>query len=228
MPLFLFILFLTALLDWIAVARGWKRIETIAKPAVMVLLLGWLILTGLPNVNLICFTSGIFFSLLGDVSLLLSASKDSNRWFLIGLVAFLLAHVAYILGLNIPLPNVSLLWSVVIALLLAFAAGRILQRIIAALLQKGQRSMVRPVGVYGVVITLMLLSAFLTLYNPKWGTLTAGLVALGAMLFYFSDVILAWNKFVSPIKNGRVINMVLYHLGQIALVSGVILQFGNL
>ena len=38
--------------------------------------------------------------------------------------------------------------------------------------------------------------------------------------------ILAWNKFVSPVKNGRVLNITLYHLGQIGLIAGVISQFG--
>jgi uncharacterized membrane protein YhhN len=79
--------------------------------------------------------------------------------------------------------------------------------------------------IYGMVISIMLLSALLTLYNKEWGTLAAGLVAAGASLFFFSDVILAWNKFVSPIKNGRVVNVILYHLGQISLAVGVILQF---
>ena len=78
-----------------------------------------------------------------------------------------------------------------------------------------------------MVITLMLLSALLTLNNPVWKTSASGLVAGGAILFYFSDVLLAWNKFVNPIKNGRLANMILYHLGQAALVAGVIIQFGK-
>jgi uncharacterized membrane protein YhhN len=224
---FLIILFLTALLDWLAVARGWTVVEFIAKPAVMLPLLGWLVVTGLTSAPLICFALGIFFSLLGDVSLLLSSARSSNRWFMAGLGAFLLAHIAYIVGFNIPLMDAPVFWSIAIALLLAFAAARILQRLITALYQKGLNSMVRPVAVYGAVITLMLLSAFLALYSPRWPTLNSSLVALGAMLFYFSDIILAWNKFVTPVRNGRVINMVFYHLGQIALIGGVILQFGK-
>ncbi len=85
-----------------------------------------------------------------------------------------------------------------------------------------------PVVVYGTVITLMLLSAILTIYRTDWKTSASGLVSLGAILFYFSDIILAWNKFVKPIKNGRLVNMVTYHLGQIALITGVIVQFGHM
>jgi hypothetical protein len=48
---------------------------------------------------------------------------------------------------------------------------------------------------------------------------------LGALLFVASDVILAWMKFVSPVKNGRVWNIALYHLGQFGLIAGVISQF---
>jgi hypothetical protein len=51
------------------------------------------------------------------------------------------------------------------------------------------------------------------------------LAAFGAFLFFLSDIILAWNKFVAPINNGRIINIGLYHLGQIALIAGVVMQF---
>jgi len=44
---------------------------------------------------------------------------------------------------------------------------------------------------------------------------------VGAFLFYISDLILAWNRFVAPIQNGRLLNIVAYHLGQIALIVGV-------
>ena len=51
-------------------------------------------------------------------------------------------------------------------------------------------------------------------------------MAVGALLFYASDVVLATNKFINPIKNGRLVNIILYHLGQITLVAGVLLQSG--
>lgn len=84
-----------------------------------------------------------------------------------------------------------------------------------------------PIEAYGTVITLMVLSALLTLYDAAWKISASGLVASGAILFYSSDILLAWNKFVNPIKNGRLANMIFYHLGQAALVAGVLLQFGK-
>ena len=221
-------LFLIAAADWLAVAKGWKKVEYIAKPAVMLVLLGLLAhFGGFGSLPLICFGLGIFFSLAGDVFLMLSYYRFSNRWFMPGLFAFLLAHVVYITGLNTPLPNVSPIWSLGLAVILALSAARLLRRIIAGARQKGLHRLVLPVGAYGTIITLMLLSALQTLYNAAWKTSAAGLVALGAVLFYFSDTLLAWNKFVNPIKNGRLANMLLYHLGQFALMAGVVLQFGK-
>jgi len=212
-----------AVTDWVAVAKGWKKIETIAKPITMVLLFGYLALAGgFGATPLICFGLGIFFSLAGDVFLMLS-----DRWFIAGLAAFLLAHAAYIVGLNTPLGDIPPLWAISIGIILAITAARVLRRILAGVREKGQGRLAVPVVVYGTVITLMLLSAILTIYRLDWKTSAAGLVSLGAILFYFSDIILAWNKFVKPIRKGRVMNMAAYHLGQIALIAGVVIQFGR-
>jgi uncharacterized membrane protein YhhN len=212
-----------AAVNWLAVAKGWKRVEYIFKPATMLVLFALLaVVSGLSSLPLICFGLGVLFSLAGDVFLMLS-----DRWFLPGLVAFLLAHVAYIVGLNIPLPDVPALWSLGWAVILALTAARVLRRTVAGLREKGQPRLIKPVIVYGMIITVMLLSAMLTLYRADWNINAAALVSLGAALFYISDIILAWNKFVAPIKNGRVFNMVTYHLGQIGLVVGVLLQFAH-
>ncbi len=222
------LLFLIAATDWLAVAKRWKTVEYVAKPATMLVILGFLArFGGFGSVPLICFGLGILFSLVGDIFLMLSFYRFSNSWFLPGLIAFLLAHFVYIIGLNTPLPSVSPIWSLGLAVILALTAARILRRIIAGVRQKGLPRLVLPIGLYGTVITLMLLSALLTIYAPHWKISASGLVAIGALLFYFSDILLAWNKFVNPIKNGRLANMILYHLGQFALVTGIILQFGK-
>jgi len=213
-----------AIVDWIAVTKGWQRVEYITKPLTMVALFLMLAVVGIfRTLPLIFFGVGILFSLAGDVFLMFS-----DRWFIPGLIAFLLAHVAYIAGFNIPLPNVSMMWTLLVAVVLAISAARLLRRIVAGLAASGKNKLILPVLVYGVVITLMLLSAILTLFRADWPSpLAAGLAAFGAMLFFFSDVILAWNKFVAPVKNGRLMNMICYHLGQIALITGVLIQFAG-
>lgn len=222
MPALLALTFIAAVTDWIAVHKGWRTVEIIAKPGTMVFLFAWLAYTSrFENIALAFFGVGVLFSLAGDVFLLLS-----DRWFIPGLVAFLLAQVMYIVGFNLPLPEVSLLWLLLLAVVLGVSAARVLRRIVDSLRAKSLGKLVLPVIVYGTVITLMLLSAVLTLSRLDWQLLYAISVSVGALLFYFSDVILAWNKFVNPIKNGRVINMAAYHLGQIALIMGVVYHFG--
>jgi uncharacterized membrane protein YhhN len=84
-----------------------------------------------------------------------------------------------------------------------------------------------PIIIYSTVISLMLLSAMMKMTDFTWNANAATLVGAGAFLFYISDIILAWHKFVAPIKNGRIYNIGAYHLGQIMLIAGVIAQFGS-
>jgi uncharacterized membrane protein YhhN len=60
-----------------------------------------------------------------------------------------------------------------------------------------------------------------------WNAAAALLAALGAFLFFLSDILLAWDRFVTPVRNGRLFNMILYHLGQLMLITGVLLQFAK-
>lgn len=82
-----------------------------------------------------------------------------------------------------------------------------------------------PILVYSIMISLMVLSAMLKLTDVNWKAGAALLVSAGAFLFYISDIILAWNKFVAPLPHGRISNIAAYHLGQIALIAGVVMQY---
>ncbi len=220
MELILFVLAcLFAGLEALAV---WKQIywlEYVVKPAVMVCLFGWLYLsTGLQGGTL-WFGVGILFSLAGDALLLFI-----DRMFIFGLVSFLLAHSAYIIGFRAGFQAGSFL-SLMMAFILGIGAVRVMRKIVPAIRAKGQTWLIGPVILYSTVITVMLYAAMLTLFNPAWKTIASLLVAAGAFMFYISDLILTWNKFVTPILNGRLLNIVCYHAGQIMLIAGVIAQF---
>ena len=211
----LFFAALTAFATW----KTNRRLEFVAKPAVMVTLFVYLWTSiGLRGAAL-WFGLGILLSLLGDVLLLWL-----DRLFVYGLAAFLLAQGAYVIGFNLPVSPISL-WGLLLAVIIGLGGARILRRILSALMEQGRARMRIPVTVYGVALSLMLLSAMLKLTDPAWGAGASLLVALGAFLFYLSDIILAWLKFVTPIQNGRVLNISLYDLGQILLVAGVVMQF---
>jgi uncharacterized membrane protein YhhN len=221
MVLWLILALIGAALEVFAVSKNLPRLEYFAKPAVMICLFLWLYSsTGLRS-NAFWFGSGILFSLAGDVLLMIALEK----MFLLGLFAFLLAHISYITGFREEILT-GTAWSLILAVFIAINVGRLLRRIVGAMRVKGQNRLVIPVIAYGTVISVMLYAAMSTIYNSTWKTNASFFVSLGAFLFCASDAILAWNKFVSPLKNGRVWNISLYYLGQIGLIAGVIAQFG--
>ena len=220
MILFLIAAFAFAALEALALQKNWFRLEVIAKLGVMVSLFLWLWLSAGLGGTLLWFGLGILLSLMGDVLLMISLDK----FFLAGLVAFLLAHIAYIVGFNIPIPEINF-FGIVFAVMIGMGGARAIRRILDRLPATGQGQMRLPIIVYSAVISVMLLSAMMKLVDISWSANAAALVSIGAFLFYLSDIILAWNKFVAPIQHGRIYNIAAYHLGQIALIAGVITQF---
>ena len=84
-----------ALVDWVGVVRGDRRLRWIGKPGVMLALIAAALLAdGAPSAVRVWFVVALVLSLIGDVALLLP-----ERWFVVGLGAFLLAHLAYIGGM---------------------------------------------------------------------------------------------------------------------------------
>lgn len=221
MNIWLILALIFAALEAWALWKNLNKLEYVAKPAVMICLFLWLYLsTDLQGLTL-WFGVGILFSLAGDILLMISL----DRMFVFGLIAFLLAHIAYLIGFQNELMEITA-WSVMLIVLLAMNGVRLIRRIVSSIRAKGEMRLVYPVIVYAVVITVMLYAAMTTISNPVWTTRAAFFVSVGAFLFYISDLILAWNRFVSPIKNGRLLNIAAYHLGQIGLIAGVISQFG--
>lgn len=221
MYLWLILAFLFAALEAVAVLKNIGRLEYIAKPAVMVCLFLWLYTSTGLQASALWFGLGILFSLLGDV--LLMGRRESL--FLFGLIAFLFTHIAYITGFRQELRIINA-WSLIVLALVAVNGSRLIRRIVGAMRLHGHNRLVLPVTVYGIVVSFMLYAAMSTLYDPAWKAGAALLVSAGAFLFCSSDGILAWNRFVAPIQNGPIFIMVLYHLGQVSLIAGVISQFG--
>jgi len=210
-----------ASLEAIVIWKSLNKFEVFAKPAVMIFLFVWLYATTGLEGNAFWFGIGILFSLMGDVLLM----NVTDRMFVLGLASFLLAHTAYITGFKDELLNLTA-WSFVLLFLLFYNGTRLISRIVGAMRAGRQNALITPVIVYSLVLSLMLFAAMSTIFDPAWKTGAAFLVSAGAFLFYISDLILAWNKFVSPVKHGHVLNITAYHLGQIGLIAGVISQFG--
>lgn len=210
---------LIAILDWVAVWRGWWKIEWIAKPLVILALLAWLWQhTGFQGAAL-WFALGAAGCLSGDIFLL---PRRTN--FLAGLLAFLIGYLLYAIGFN-PSPPPLNAASLALLALVAFPGWQVYRRLTTAPLIQRARRLHAAILAYSLVISLMLLSALLTLVRPEWIAAPSLLVAGGALLLYISDIILAWNRFLSALPGGRLAVMIPYHLGQLSLFLGIIFQF---
>jgi alkenylglycerophosphocholine hydrolase len=205
-------------LDWVGTGFKWRNARLFTKPATLLVLMIWFIQGGGP----FWFGLGLMFSLVGDVLLMLPGS----RFFISGLVAFLLAHVAYIIGFGpIPLP---IHWGSLLALAAVILVGFFdFRRIQAGVCRRADTAqMLVPVRIYGVVISLMLFAALLTLMRPEWPLQAAVYASVGAALFYISDSILACNRFADPIPAADVLVMVSYHAAQFLIAAAVLMAFG--
>jgi uncharacterized membrane protein YhhN len=155
------------------------------------------------------------------VALLLSAAGDLLlAWprdaFLPGLLAFLAAHIAYILAfLGVPAPLAArlILWP---ALLLAlYGAG-----VLVALWSHVTGRLRLPVIVYVVVILAMAWqAAALCLAIPAPWTLLAFAAAL---CFVTSDSALAFNKFRGAFEGGDAVVMLTYYAAQMLFALSVV------
>ena len=210
-----------AVVDWIAVAKNWKRLEYIAKPGVILALIAWLLVNGGYQGQLIFFLLGLVFSLAGDIFLMLP-----NEKFIAGLVSFLLAHIAYILGFS----NTNQYFSVtgmILIIPVGLTAFALWHRISNSMRARQQEKLLIPISIYTTVISLMLVSALLSLAAPnsEWSRIPSFLVSIGAILFFLSDALLACNRFVNPIHYGKLYVIITYHLAQITITIGAGLNF---
>ena len=94
-----------------------------------------------------------------------------------------------------------------------------------ALANAAYRTMEIPLVVYNLVILLMVISALTTNFRLNWLPAASVLVSCGALLFLFSDVLLAVDRFIRPLPTARLWKRVTYQLGQLAIIAGVLLTF---
>ena len=151
---------------------------------------------------------GLLFSLAGDVFLMLPHDR-----FIAGLIAFLLAHVAYIVAFTTGAPLGTTPW-----LLLPVA---VVAAVILRVLWPGLGRLKLPVTVYVIVIVVMTWTAAArAVVLPSTATTIA---AAGAVLFLASDAILALNRFGKPFRAGRALNLATYFAGQWLIALSVAL-----
>ncbi len=153
---------------------------------------------------------GLVLCLVGDVCL----AFPQRAMFRMGLIAFLLGHVAYIVAfIPVARPN----WGLWITALAALPVSTL----IYYRLQPFLGAMKTPVMAYIVVITVMVIAAG-GVFGDHQLTLSGRFLVLnGAFSFYLSDIFVARQRFVQPSFSNRLIGLPLYYLGQFQIAATV-------
>ncbi len=154
---------------------------------------------------------GLVFCLCGDVLL----AVPGARAFRIGLVAFLLGHVGYVLAfVRFSSPRGWLFWAAVV---LVLSAGAFVFRWLEPFLGR----MRGAVLAYVAVISLMLIAAVAVAGNPGLRASGRAMILSGAFCFYLSDLFVARHRFIRPDFGNRLCGLPLYYTGQFLLAFSV-------
>ncbi|TAM89675.1 MAG: hypothetical protein EPN43_06705 [Jatrophihabitans sp.] len=131
--------------------------------------------------------------------------------FLLGLAAFLVGHLCYLVGflrhgVHPPFLLAGLL-------IVGGTAGLALPRVLGSVRARRDGTLFAAVAGYAAVVGVMAIAAV--------GT-GAILTAAGGLLFLGSDTALARDRFVAPVARGPLLVIVSYHLGQLLIVLGLL------
>ena len=209
---------LVAVVDWVSVARPdvrMRRLEYVVKPAIPILLLAAVLLAPASDGGVqVIAALALLFSCGGDVALMLPDTKGSL--FLVGLSSFLVAQVLFAVGFLIQ-PHGSLLACVVVMLLVAGGPSAIVLRSV----RHKAPEVLGPVGVYVAAITLMAAAAIAVgIHDPARRVPAPAII--GGLSFVASDLLLAINKFVRPLRHESLIVHVTYHVALFGLTIGML------
>lgn len=211
----IFIFLIILIINLCGIYAGNGLIESISKPLLMVVLMGYFIWDTKKYSSVLkkWVLSALFFSWVGDI--LLMFVTNNSIFFLAGLSSFLIAHIFYILFFH----SVRVKEFIKGKIFLLFPV-LIFYVVLMTLLSPGLGTMKLPVRIYGVFIFFMLMLAMHMLYirNRKAGLL----MMIGALLFVISDSVLAVNKFYSEFNGAGIVIMLTYGIAQLMITEGAI------
>jgi uncharacterized membrane protein YhhN len=150
--------------------------------------------------------------------------------FVQGLAAFFLAHVCYIAAFA---DSFRAYRTYGVAVAVAVVSASLYIRVRRGIVEKRQTKLLVPVTLYVIAISVMVTAAIGALFPQElglegysgilvravpWYEKAATAAAVGAILFYISDALIGWTRFVEDFKHSRLAIMVTYHLGQMGFV----------
>lgn len=209
--LFLIILFT----DITAVYFKNELLRYISKPLLMPFLIIYFIFNTRPFISPLkkWIVLALVFSWAGDVLLIFDSMSPS--FFIFGLVAFLIAHIFYILFYETIIRREHLqknYWWFIPVLIYYVSMIYILSPHLG--------DMKLPVRIYGIVISYMLIGALQTSMIRNQDA--ARLMIAGSVLFITSDTLLAINKFHGSFEYAGIAVMLTYGIAQLLITLGAV------
>jgi len=166
--------------------------------------------------------TGFFFAWIGDTLLIFEPKHPV--FFMLGLGAFLITHILYIVAFTkkgTVNSNIAQLKKKPYLILIFAMLGLGLY----TLFYPNLADLAIPVAIYTAVIIIMVLAAINR--NNITNSDSYKLCLIGALLFMLSDMTLAVNKFFMPIDYAGLYLIVLYMAGQYLIMRGSILHLAN-
>lgn len=190
----------------------------VCKPLMMILLSSWFFFNSrrVGDRFTLLIQLGLFFSLLGDVALMVEHLDEF--YFLIGLGSFLLAQLCYTLAFAHNIADAGAGHGLLISSALAMVVivyGAIFG---SMLLESVDENVLVPVSVYAVAISLMGVAAAMRFGRTFLPSFI--MVFLGAALFIASDSILATSRFVRPVEHATWSVLITYAAAQYLIARG--------
>ena len=195
-------LLVTALLVAEYREHQWGRAIAKVLASTCFVLAAWLHIP-LENASSLAVFVGLCCSAVGDVALI-----PSKRWFLMGIVAFLLAHVAYMVAFLFL--DLQLSWMLAASLVLV-PIGFGVQKWLMPDVQKNLKLAVRA---YILVISSMVVCS-IAVYG---GQTQKALIPLAATLFFISDLAVAKQRFKAPSFRNKLWGLPTYYAAQMLFV----------
>ena len=221
---FLGLFLIIALMEMAAIAldETFPYLEIFTKPLIMLSLVGYYYAQTRRQIDRVSgfMYIAIFFSLCGDIFLWFSGEK----FFLLGLGSFLLAHICYIAAFSLShtkqanRPQSLLKRKPWLVLIFVAYASLLIWGLYPSL---GQ--MLIPVVVYATIIMLMAIAAL-----NRWQRVSDasfGWVFLGALLFVLSDSLIALGRFGDHLFSIPLLRywiMSTYMCAQLCIVLGML------
>ena len=209
----------------LAQAKGWHTLEYVCKPMMMLVLSSWFFFNSrrVGDRFTLLIQAGLFFSFVGDAALMFQHRDEFM--FMIGLAAFLLANLCYMIAFAINVFDIGgtdgALVSTALSIIILVGAVVFVLDLVGSL--NVEETLRAPIVFYAIAITSM--GIFAALRYRRTFDRSFWTIFIGAVLFMLSDALLAIRKFnLHPFEFDPIWVMVTYAVAQFLITGGALLH----